>query len=139
MGKTLLYRLFNVGGVPRHAAKQIHSEGLLLQDEGIGGSVTYRKYRASGKYYGWRRSWFSGSIVLTRDHFLAFKYSEPIIGVSWNDEKFKELHCSIEARDRICVGFEASKFYDDRSGKIEVRFSTLMAEDILNTIKQEGS
>ncbi|NES87473.1 MAG: hypothetical protein F6K10_42585 [Moorea sp. SIO2B7] len=90
--KTILYRVFQIGKIPQDVLSQIHHEGFLLKDEGIGGSVTFRKFRAPGKYYGWKRSWFSGSIVLTRDHFFAFKYSEPIIGFPWDNDKIKELN-----------------------------------------------
>ncbi len=40
MSKTLLHRLFRVGGIPRDARDRIRREGIVLQDEGIGGSVT---------------------------------------------------------------------------------------------------
>ena len=96
MSKTLLYRLFGLGRIPQEAKHQIQKEGVILLDEGIGGSVTFKRFRAPGKYDGWRRIWFSGSVVLTRDHFLAFKYSQPIIGVAWIDKKLKELDVRLE-------------------------------------------
>lgn len=53
MSKTLLYRLFGLGGIPQDAVDQIEKEGVVLQDEGIRGSVTFKRFRAPGKYYGW--------------------------------------------------------------------------------------
>ena len=135
MSKTLLYRLFGLGGIPQGAVDQIEKEGVVLQDEGIGGSVTFKRFRAPGKHYGWRRNWFSGSVVLTRKHFLAFKYSQPIIGVSWCDEKFKELNVWLEDENTLCVGFEASTFQEDASGEVEVRLSTPLARELLKQIE----
>jgi len=136
MSKTLLYRLFGLGGIPQNAVDQIQKEGLVLQDEGIGGSLTFKRFRAPGKYYAWRRSWFSGSVVLTQEHFLAFRYSQPIIGVSWCDKKFKELSVRLEDENTLCVGFEASTFQEDASGEVEVRLSTTLAPELLRQIEK---
>ncbi len=129
MGKTLLYRLFGVGGLPREVEEQIEREGVVLRDEGIRGSVTFRRYRAPGRYHGWKRSGFSGSLVLTRRHFLAFKYSRPIIGVAWDDERFAALDVRLENDETMCVSFEASVFQENASGDVEVRLSTPLARD----------
>ena len=110
MGKTLLYRLFGVGGLPREVEEQIEREGVVLRDDGIRGSVTFRRYRAPGRYHGWKRSGFTGSLVLTRQHFLAFKYSQPIIGVAWDDDKLAALDVRLESEETLCVSFEASVF-----------------------------
>ena len=135
MGKTLLYRLFGAGKIPQNALPQIRKEGIVLQDEGIGGSVTFRKFRAPGKRYSFRRNWFSGSIILTRKHFLAFQFSKPVIGVSWKDAG--RLTCSLEDADTLWVHFDASEFNDDWSGDIEVRFSTPLARSLLDVIEQK--
>jgi len=132
----LLYRLFGIGKIPAHAVQQIRREGVLLQDEGIGGCVTFRNFRAPGKRYGWRRTWFSGSVVLTREHFLAFKYSQPIVGVSWNDVKLNKLNCYVDQGDRLCVEFDASTYHQGWSGNITVRFSTPLARAFLQKIAQ---
>lgn len=137
MGKTLLYRLFKIGKVPPEAVPQIQKEGIIVQDEGLPGTVTFRKFRAPGKYYSWRRNGFSGSIVLTHDHFLAFQFSKPIIGVSWKDDKVKALHCTLKNEHTLCVGFDAAVFNDRWSGDIEVRFSTPLARTFLETIERK--
>ena len=93
MSKTFLYRIFKIGEIPKNVRSQINREGIVLQEEGIGGSVTFKKFRAPGKYYGWRKNWFSGSIVLTKKHFLAFQVNKPIIGVAWDNEKINCLNC----------------------------------------------
>ena len=138
MSKTLLYRFFGIGRIPRDALDQIEREGVVLQEEGIGGSITFLKFRAPGRYNGWKRKWFSGSIVLTREHFLAFSFSKPLIGVAWNHEKLGALNCSVPSENKLLVEFDASTFNDDWSGQIEVRFSTSLAAQFLETIEGYG-
>ncbi len=73
MAKTLSYRLFGVGKVPRQLSATLQSEGILLLDEGIAGSVTYLDFRAPGRRSNWRRQWFTGAIALTRVRLIAFQ------------------------------------------------------------------
>ena len=135
MSKTLLYRLFKLGAIPKDAKEQIQREGVVLQDEGIGGSITLKRFRAPGRYHGWRRSWFCGSIVLTRQHFLAFAYGKPIIGLPLNTRQFKELQVSLENEETLCVQFDASTFQEKASGEVAVRFSTPFSQDFLHRIE----
>ena len=128
-----------MGKVPPEAVPQIQKEGIIVQDEGLRGSVTFRNFRAPGKRYSWRRNGFSGSIVLTHDHFLAFQFSKPIIGVAWHDDKVKALQCTLKNENTLCVGFDAAVFHDSWSGDIEVRFSTPLARTFLETIERKRS
>ena len=114
---------------------QIEKEGILLQDEGIGGSITFRNFKGPGRRHGWKRTWFTGSIVLTKETFLAFNFSNPVIGISWADDKLNELTCSLENEDVLCVKYDASAFNDEWEGNIEVRFRTQLATQILEVIE----
>ena len=61
MAKSLLYRLFGAGKIPAPLMSQLNAEGIILFDEGVKGSVTYRNFRAPGKRFSWRRQGFAGS------------------------------------------------------------------------------
>jgi len=139
MSKSLLYRILGIGKIPKEAVAQIQKEGVVLQEEGIGGSVTFRNFRGPGRRHGWKRTWFTGSIVLTREHFLAFAYSRTIIGVSWVDDKFKALKCSLESNDLLCVEFDAATFNDDWSGDMEMRFRTPLAARFVEVINRNAA
>ncbi len=136
MSKTLVYRLFGIGRVPKPSLQQIRNEGVILLDEGLSGTVTFKNFRAPGRRYSWRRNWFSGSIVLTREHFLAFAFSRPVIGVAWTHDKINELHCSAENNKILCVAFDAAAFHEGWSGDMTIRFSTPLANTLLQTIEQ---
>ena len=58
MKKLLLYRLFGIGKIPEQYQSGLKSEGVILSDEGVKGSVTYLDFRAPGKYSNWRRQWY---------------------------------------------------------------------------------
>ena len=136
MPKPLLYRLFKIGRVPKQAADRIAQEGLVFQQEGIAGSITFRNFRAPGKYFSWRRKWFLGSVVLTREGFRVFWFSNRIISVPWDSDRLSELRCRREGEDTVIVGFDASTCNQDWSGEIEVRLSTSSAVELLETFEQ---
>ena len=135
MSKTLLYRIFGTGKVPKKYLAQIQNEGVILQDEGVGGSITFRNFRSPGRRSGWRRNWFTGSIVLTREHLLGFAFSRQIIGVAWHTEEIRQLSLSVDDPDILCVEFDASKFNEEWSGEVEVKFRTPLASRLITEIK----
>ena len=136
MAKTLLYRLFKSGRVPTDSMEQIQAEGVVLMEEGIGGSITFRNFRAPGRRHGFKKSWFSGSIVLTHQHLLAFAFSRPVIGVAWNYRKISRLKCVARDRKTLSISYDASVFNDDWSGDVEVRYSTPTAQIIARNIRK---
>jgi hypothetical protein len=84
MKKTILHRLFGIGKIPAEYHPALQSEGVLLADEGIKGSVTYLNFRSPNRYSNWKRQWYTASIALTNARLLVFSYSSPIIDVSFN-------------------------------------------------------
>ena len=131
MSKTLLYRLFGVGRMPLQWRAAIDSEGIVLMDEGIGGSVTYRDFSAPGKRSAWRKVAFSGSIALTKTRLLALHYATPAINVPLDDQRLQQMQFSVEDEDKLLVAFNANLFHDDWSGTIEYRFRTEQAPAFL--------
>ncbi|HYX28816.1 MAG TPA: hypothetical protein VE863_09625 [Pyrinomonadaceae bacterium] len=128
MAKTFLYRLFGVGKMPPQWRATIESEGVVLMDEGIAGSLTYRDFRSSGKRFGWRKVAFTGAIALTRSRLLALQYANPAINVPFSDERFKQLRISVEGEETLVVAFDPSLFHNDWSGTMEYRFHTSEAK-----------
>jgi hypothetical protein len=78
MTKSLLYRLFGIGKIPDALRIQPQSEGMVLLDEGVKGSVTYRNFHAPGRRDAWRRQWYTGSIALTKMRLVALWYNNPL-------------------------------------------------------------
>ncbi|HEX8249675.1 MAG TPA: hypothetical protein VF599_15970 [Pyrinomonadaceae bacterium] len=134
MKKTLLYRLFGFGKIPAPYRAALESEGILLSDEGIKGTVTFRNFRAPGRYSNWKRQWYTASIVLTKTRLVAFRHSSQIIDVPVADERFRRLRFSLEDKNTLLVAFDASLFHDDWSGTIEYRFKTPHAQAFLDKL-----
>lgn len=138
MAKSLLYRLWGVGRIPATVMSQLQAEGIILFDEGVKSSVTYRDFSAPGKRFGWKRQWFPASISLTKTRLLALWYSNPIINVPLSDERIRAMQFSLE-NDGLCVTFDAALFHPDWSGTIEYRFRTDEASRFLESLgKQIG-
>jgi hypothetical protein len=135
MAKSLLYRIFGVGKIPKLLGDTLRIEGIVVSDEGIPGSVTYRDFRAPGKYFSWKKQAFTGSVVVTNIRLVALIYSNFAVNVPFTDERIRKLQISIEGDDRLLIVFDPSLFHDNWSGTIEYRFHTPLAGDIIKWIR----
>jgi hypothetical protein len=124
MGKTWAYKLFRVGRIPAQIKAQLDSEGVLLQEEGISGSTTYRNFHRPGAYSTWRRMWYSASLTITHTRVVGLAFSRPIINVPFTDRRLQRLDLSVEKGQILLIAFDAAMFHNDWSGTIEYRFRT---------------
>lgn len=131
-----MYRLFGFGKIPAQYLPPLEKEGIILSDEGIRGSTTYRNFRAPNRRSNWRREWYTASIILTKARLLAFRHSSQIIDVPLNDPRFRRLRFSLENENNLVVAFDASLFHADWSGEIEYRFKTPLAESFLSKLRE---
>jgi len=136
MAKTLLYRLFGIGKIPEQFMATLESEGILALDEGIKGSVTYRDFRAPGKYSAWRRQWFTGSLVLTQVRLVSLLSLSTAIDVPLTDERIRSMRFSVEGQDTLLVAFDPSLFHPGWSGTMEYRFRTSEAPAFLEKLRE---
>jgi len=134
MGKNLFYRLFGIGGIPKTLRPALEREGVLLLDEGISGNVTYENFRAPGRWHSWKRTWFSGAVVLTQQRFVALMYARPIIDVPLVDPRFKALHVSLADDQALAIAFDPAVFHADRSGSVTCRFNTPLASQLVTAL-----
>src|ERR1041384_5705925 len=133
MSKSLFYRLFGLGRIPKLLNVTLHIEGIVVADEGVPGSVTYRDFRAPGRYSSWRKQGFVGSVVVTNNRLVALMYSNFAVNVPLTDERIRQLQISVEG-DRLLIAFDASLFHNDWSGTIEYRVRTSQAADMIKWI-----
>jgi hypothetical protein len=122
--KSLLYMLFRLGRVPKRALPALESEGIVLLDEGLRGSVTLRNYRAPGRFHSYKSSVFAGSLVLTEQRFAGFAFSKPVINVALHDDRLRALEMSVPRDGVFHIGFDPAVFDLQRSGSVECRFHT---------------
>lgn len=138
MGKALLYRLFGFGKIPPPMVPVLEQEEIVLKEEGLPGSVTFKNFRAPGKRYGFRRSWFMGSMVITRQRVVAFSFSRPIINLPLMPEQIKKLHCTLRGEAILSIAFDAAVFNEEWSGSVEYRFTTSQAGLFLEQLTLEA-
>ena len=136
MKRTLLYRLFGIGKIPAERSSVFSVEGIVLADEGIKGTVTYRNFRSPQRIANWKRQRYTASIVLTERRLAAFQYSAPTIDVALTDARFRELDFAVEPDGALLVRFDAPLFHNDWSGIIEYRFFTSFAAGFLNKLTE---
>ena len=113
----------------------LESEGIVLEDQGVSGSVTFRKFRAPGRIYRYRRSGLVGCIVITKLRFAAFAFSKPLINLPLEKEGIGMLELTVPKRNKLLVKFNAGDFHEGWKGKIECRFSTEFADMFLERLK----
>jgi hypothetical protein len=136
MSKSLLYRLFGVGKIAEPLMSQLNAEGIILFDEGVKGSITYRNFRAPGKAFSWKRQGFAGSIVLTKTRIVGLAYSKFLINAPLSDERLRKMNFSVKSNGALCVAFDAALFHADWSGTIEYRFKTEEAQRLVELLQK---
>lgn len=134
MGKSIFYKLFRLGRFPKAMVPILESEGIVLQDQGVWGSVTFRKFRAPGKIYNYRKSGFVGSVVITELRFAAFAFSKPLVNLPLEKEKLELLDLSVPKRNQLLVNFNAGDFHEGWKGTLKCRFSTELADMFLDRL-----
>jgi hypothetical protein len=134
VAKSLLFRLFGVGQIPKLLRDRLRMEGVVVSDEGVPGSVTYREFRAPGRYSSWRKQAFIGSVVVTDVRLVGLMYGRFVVDVPFTDERIRQLQIARE-RDRLLIAFDASLFHDDWAGTIEYRFQTSEPAEIIKWIQ----
>lgn len=135
MGNNIFYRLFGLGKFPKAMVPILEREGIVLEDQGVSGSVTFRKFRAPGRIYSYRRSGLVGSLVITNLRFAAFGFSKPLVNLPLKKGKLGLLELSVPKRNKFLVKFNAGDFHEGWKGTIECRFSTKLADLFLERLK----
>ena len=129
--KTLVYRLFGLGKLAETVRTELTSEGIVLWDEGISGSVTFVNFRAPSRYSSWRRRWYTSSIVLTRTRLFGVHFTSPVINVPLADERLRGVQISAETPNTFAFAFDAGLFQPTWSGQITYHFRTQHAEALV--------
>ena len=132
-------RLFGLGKIPKKYAPTLRGDGIILIDEGIGGSITLKRFKAPGRYHSWKKSWFTGCLVLTEQTFAAFAFARPLVLLPRADDRLASLQCSLEGTATLLVSYDASLFDEKASGTVECRFRTEKAQLFLEQLVQDAA
>jgi hypothetical protein len=143
MKKTILYRLFGVGSIPRKLRPVLEEEGVVVLDEGMGGAFVATHVNGPGKRFRHRSEGFSACLAVTKVRVICFTYGKRQINIGVNDPKVENLWVECPDDNKLCVSFESSVFREGWEGVIEFRFNTdkaIQFRDALVAIgAQEGT
>lgn len=142
MKKTILYRLFGLGSVPRKLRPVLEQEEIVVLDEGMRGRLVMRHVDGPRKRYRHRSEGFSGCLVVTKARVVCYTYSKRQINISADDPRMANLYVDTPAEQELWLSFESSRFREGWQGVIQFRFNTAKAlqfrDALLNVGAQQG-
>ena len=124
VNKTILYRLFGAGSVPDKLRPELEREGIVVLDEGIGGSFQTKHVNGPGKRYRHRTEGFSGFLAVTEARVACYTYGKRQINISVDDPRITNLYVDTPTEQMLCLSFESSNFREGWRGVIVLRFAT---------------
>jgi len=129
--------LLGDGRVPDELRNQLSSEGLLLLDERLTGSLTFRDYRSPTRRSGVEKIMVGGAIGISRRRVVVWiSGGKPSVkgkhmDVPLEDPRLRGMDIVAETPEKICLAYDPHEFRADTSGRVEVRFTTSRAAEIV--------
>jgi len=139
MGKTVLFRLFGLGRIPPALLADLEGEGIVVQDEGVGGWLVERNLVKPGRRSLYRVSSFTGFLAVTRKRILAQTYWTAQLDQPVNDPRVSALHVAFPKANRLTLAFDYNTFRPDWHGQVELRFNTAQASRFYDTLAGLGA
>lgn len=128
--------LFGSGRLPKMVRDQMVGEDTLLLEEGLGGSITYRRYRAPGKRARLKKVGIAGAVCVTDKRVLVWGARGKLVDVPFDDERIAAIEVAAEEPDKVLFAWEASLFHANRSGRVEVRLHPVQAGQIVALVRR---
>ncbi len=135
--KSWLYKFFGAGKFNKNLLAEINNEQIIASDEGVKSKLTYKNFRARGRYTNWKRTWLAGAIILTDKRLVLQTYSNPSVNIELADERFRQIKVSLETEDTLLFEFEPQLFLENSSGEIEWLFRTPHAKIIYDRLTRK--
>ncbi|MCG8642412.1 MAG: hypothetical protein MI862_21985 [Desulfobacterales bacterium] len=139
MNKSILYRLFKLGAIPKTFQPVLEQEGIVVSDEGMSGWFICKDVKGPGKRYRHRSERFSGWLAVTRKRVLCYSYRKRQINISVDDPKIACLHITIPSDGTLSISFESSAFRGGWEGIVEFKFKTEKAKRFYHALGAIGA
>ncbi len=127
--------LLGAGRLLAELRTALEVEDLVLLDEGLTGSVTYRNHRAPGRRSSWRKEAVSGAIVVTARRLVVWAGRGKHIDVPLAGGFLAAIDVSVEPPDHVCFAYDPARFNPTRAGTVEVRLRTAQAARLVELLK----
>jgi hypothetical protein len=109
------------GVFPEAVRQRLEVDGLLLIEEKVAGTVTYRNYRGPEGNANVRKEGKVWAMAATARGLVVMSGGRPMVDVGWNAPQFAALAPSVDDGGRFLLAFDAGRFRRTASGTIEVR------------------
>jgi hypothetical protein len=120
-----LRRLFlGRGRLPEPLRAQILADDVLLLEEGLFGSVTYRHYRAPGKRMSFAKHATSAAIAITSTRLVVWAGGMKQIDVPDAHPLRTTINVRLETPGRVRFTYDAGATNTALSGQVDVRLHT---------------
>lgn len=139
MAKTLLYRVFGIGKIPKKLRPVLGDEGIEVADEGISGWLISRSVDGPGKRFRRRAEGFSGCLVVTKKRIICYSYGRRQINIALDDPRISELIVYPPKPDTLSLAFESSAFHEGWKGLMEFRFRTDLSRKFYTALVTAGA
>lgn len=126
--------LLGSGRLPEQIRAELAAGGIVLLEEGLTGSVTYRRFRAPGQRANWRKQAVTGAVAVGADRLVVWAGHFRHIDVPLAHPVRAAIEVRAERPDRVCFAYDAAATSPDRSGRVEVRLRTPRAEHIVRLL-----
>ena len=136
MSKSLFYRWFGFGTVPKALRAELEAEGLVLCDEGLRTVIVYKKYKSPHAYFGWKRHGWVGFVALTEQRLVSSGYLQDDMNLPFEKMQPETLEYGLQGPECLWLKFEAADFHTDRRGSITCRIHTPMAMQFVDRLQQ---
>ena len=134
MAKSIMYRLFKMGRIP----KNIDRSSLITFDEGVSIVIHYINFKSPGKRFSNKKRMFLGLIMTTSGQIIAFVSKHQLLNLKLDDERLKKIDFSQSSPEKLIMHFDVSLFSDDSSGMVTYTFKTPVADKILERIQDSA-
>ncbi|MDQ7911018.1 hypothetical protein RB614_41675 [Phytohabitans sp. ZYX-F-186] len=119
--------LLGSGRLPDRIRAELAASDVVLIEEGLTGSVTYRRYRAPGEYSSWRKEAVAGSVAVGANRLVVWAGRFKHIDVPLDHPVRATIEIRADRPDRVCFAYDAGTTNPSRSGRVEVRLRTPQA------------
>lgn len=138
MKKTLLYRWFGIGAIPKKIRPALETEGIVAADEGMGGWFVAKNVKGPKKRYIRRREGFVGCLVITRKRIVCYTFGKRQMHISVDDPAIADLCADLPEKEILAVSFDAGRFRSGWQGILEFRFNTDQADRLYQALTAAG-
>jgi hypothetical protein len=128
--------LLGAGQMPAELKTALAADGLVLLEEGVSGSVTYRHYRAPGEYASFKKQAVNAAVgvsahrVIVWDGRIRQVDGPPGLLIAGG------LTVAAPEPDDLHISYDAARFSTQRSGSVDIRLRTAQAGRIVSLLTE---